>query len=172
MKIQTAAVAITLNNGELAVMQFITQGRGNHLPIGAQWVTEDQWTREPSEDNIKSEVLKTFKGHVEQPVSWRIISNDMLPVDRTYRAAWVDVAGVIAHDMNKARDIHRDLIRRARVPKLATLDAAYMRATEEGSDIAKIVEAKNVLRDLPADSAIDAAQTIEQLKSFWPEDLI
>src|SRR5438874_8167056 len=52
----------------------------------------------------------------------------LIPADRTFRNAWVLVEGAIAHDMVKARDVRRDQLRRERVPLVAALDMAYLRA--------------------------------------------
>ena len=97
----------------------------------------------------------------------RIISVSEIPADRTFRNAWTDT-GVIGHDMGKCREIVRDAIRRARTVKLAALDVEFMRAVEAG-DAAKqrdVAARKQALRDAPADPAIDAASTPQELKRF------
>lgn len=73
----------------------------------------------------------------------------------------------ISIDMDKAREIHRENIRRDRAPLMAALDVAYQRADEAGDSAAKadVVARKKVLRDLPADPRIDAAQTADDLLS-------
>ena len=98
------------------------------------------------------------------------------PADRTFRDAWdnpPEGSDVIGVDMGKARDIWRDKIRAARVPEFDRLDAAYLRALEEGDTAAQaaIISAKQALRDAPADPAIDAAQTPDQLKLVRPAGL-
>jgi hypothetical protein len=73
-------------------------------------------------------------------------------------------------DMTKAREIWRNKIREARAEKLKALDVQYQRADEEGDADAKaaVVAKKKALRDAPADPAIDAATTVEELKKVWP----
>lgn len=96
------------------------------------------------------------------------------PSDRTFRDAWAATGadtGVIDVDMAKAKDIWRDKIREARVEPLAALDTAYMRALEVGADTTQIVADKQALRDAPADPAIDAASTPEELKQVQPAGL-
>lgn len=172
---RTLPIAITLSNGEVAIMRFITLGRGGHLPQGATWVRADHgvWSRDSNNENIAYEVAKTFAGHEEQPLNWRIISEADVPEDRTYRGAWTDDGKAIVHDLEKAREIHRGMLRAVRAPKLAALDVAYQRADEDGSlsEKAGVASQKQVLRDLTDDPAIDAAQTIDELKACWPEVL-
>ena len=78
---------------------------------------------------------------------------------RRFRGAWrVEGETVINVDMPAAKEIAREEIRRERVPLMHELDVAYARATETGADTTSIIAAKNVLRDAPDDSRLDAAQ--------------
>ena len=86
------------------------------------------------------------------------------PADDPYRAAWRLQDAAIVHDMPKAREVHRDILRRERKAILAALDVQFMRALEAGQDTAAIVAEKTRLRDITADSRIEAAQTIDDLK--------
>ncbi|TWT11879.1 hypothetical protein FQU96_14705 [Reyranella sp. CPCC 100927] len=72
--------------------------------------------------------------------------------------------------MPRAREIWRGKIRQARAPLLAVLDVEYQRADERGDADAKatIVARKQVLRDAPNDPAIEAAQTVDDLRAVWP----
>ena len=69
--------------------------------------------------------------------------------------------------MAKAKEIHKDNIRRARVTKLAELDVEFQRAQEAGSNTSTIVSKKQALRDAPADSAISSASDVAALKAQW-----
>lgn len=95
-----------------------------------------------------------------------------LPSSRLYRNAWVD-SGTVQVDMPKARDIQRQMMRVARDPLLADLDTQYLRADEAKDQKAKddIAVQKQILRDVTADPAIEAATTPEELKAVWPEAL-
>jgi len=75
-------------------------------------------------------------------------------------------------NMTKARDIHREKVREARNPKLASKDVEFQRALETGADTAAIVAAKQALRDAPAAAAIEAASTPDELKAAWDTDLL
>ena len=75
-------------------------------------------------------------------------------------------------DMAKAREIHKTKIREARSPKLAELDVEFQRALETGASTTDIVAKKQALRDAPADSAIDAATTTDELKAQWNTSIL
>lgn len=92
-----------------------------------------------------------------------------LPAERTFRDGWeANGNGTITVNMNKAKEIWRDKIRTAREPELAKLDTAFMKAQETGADTTAIVAQKQVLRDAPAHSDIDAATTPDELKAVQP----
>ena len=70
-------------------------------------------------------------------------------------------------DMAKAREIHKNNIRRAREPKLAELDVEFQKALETGASTTDIVAKKQALRDAPADTGIAAASDTDALKAQW-----
>lgn len=89
-----------------------------------------------------------------------------IPADRTFRDAWNDT-GIVSVNMPKAREIHKDWLRKLRKPLLSELDVAYQRADEIG-DVAekrRIAAEKQVLRDITAHPGIEAAQTPDELIS-------
>ena len=75
-------------------------------------------------------------------------------------------------DMAKAKELHKDNIRNARSLKFPDLDVEYNKAQETGADATAIVAKKQALRDAPADSAIDAATTTDQLKAQWNTSIL
>ena len=79
---------------------------------------------------------------------------------------------MIIHDMEKAKEIWRNKIRRARTPILAELDVKYMRALETDSDINMIVQLKEQLRNYPNRVEIEQSSTIEQLQEIWDTTLL
>lgn len=97
----------------------------------------------------------------------------ILPSERAFRNAWkANISTkVISVDMDAARDIWRDKIRQARTSEFEALDAAFMKGLETGSDTSAIVSQKQALRDAPADPAIDAASTPDELKLAQPAGL-
>ena len=95
-------------------------------------------------------------------VSYRIVNDDEVPSDRTFRNAWSDNNGIKV-DMPKAKDITKARLRAERIPLFEAQDVAFQRALEAGSSTAPIIAEKNRLRDLP--SLVDAMSTLEQLKA-------
>jgi len=73
-------------------------------------------------------------------------------------------------NMDKAREIKKDMIRAERNPKLAALDVEFMRAVESGDTEAQttIAAQKQALRDATDDPAIAYATTPDELKAVVP----
>lgn len=87
-----------------------------------------------------------------------------------YRHAIRFEANAVVPDMPKAREIHKNILRAMRKPKLAQLDIDYMRAYEAGNTTlkAQITSQKQALRDVTSDPRIAAATTPEELKTVIP----
>lgn len=124
-----------------------------------------------SDEDYRSHVLERS---IPKGVDFIELADDWQPPDdRTYRDAWVKAAGKVEVDMPKARNIHRDRLRAERAPKLAALDADYLKADEAGDLAAKarITAEKQALRDVTADPGIEAAKTPQELKAVIPSVL-
>ena len=89
-----------------------------------------------------------------------------VPSDRAFRGAWQFSGEAVEIDMVKARDIHRNVLRRERDPLLERLDVAYMKALETGGDTASVASEKQKLRDVTDDPRIEAAATPDELKAL------
>ena len=85
------------------------------------------------------------------------------PSDRHFRNAWVLSGKVISEDMTAAKVIFKDKIREVRQPLLEAEDASAKTAS---------VAKKKALRDAPAASAIDSADTIAKLKAAWDTSVL
>lgn len=92
-----------------------------------------------------------------------------VPSDRHFRGAWTLNGKVISEDMTKAKEIFKDKIREVRGPLLDAEDVVYMKALEGDDASAKTasVAKKKALRDAPANSKINSADTIAKLKAAW-----
>lgn len=136
--------AIQIVDGSIAIMQ--TAGDATPEACLAKWHPDEQ----------------------AKVVSHQRIDPGVVPQDRTFRNAWVLSGDKIGHDMEKARAILRDRLRRERAPLLAALDVAYLRAYEADDAAAKadVLVQKQTLRDAPADPQIDAAATVDDLKAI------
>ena len=91
------------------------------------------------------------------------------PSDRHFRGAWKLSGSTISEDMTKAKAIFKDKIREARKPLLDAEDVVYMKALEASDSSAQTasIAKKKALRDAPAATAIDNADTIAKLKAAW-----
>jgi hypothetical protein len=155
MMAETMCIAIARGDGGVSIMKIL-RADGDSPTAIAEEVAKWQST---------SDVRAV--GH------WPIKESD-IPTDRTFRNAWTRGGeGQWAIDMQKATIIQRGRIRRARDAELAALDIPFMRAVEAGDDgeQAAIAAAKQRLRDLPRTVDLSKAQTPDELKAIWPEDL-
>ena len=75
-------------------------------------------------------------------------------------------------DMAKAKEIHKNKIREARTDKFNELDVEFTKALEIGSDTTEIKNKKQALRDAPADSSINSANTTDELKTQWNTSIL
>ncbi len=102
------------------------------------------------------------------------VSTATLPSDRHFRNAWKISGSVISEDLTEAKKLFKDKIRQVRKPLLEAEDVVYMKALEADDATAKTasVKKKKALRDAPANSAIDSANTIAKLKSAWDESTL
>lgn len=175
--LEQVAIAITLDNGRVAMMRFHTIGRGPAPVYGAEWLDRDNgiWKREPTDANIMQEISRTYAASAAQPIAYRIVSDDEVPQDRTFRDAWADphlgkTRGALVHDMEKSRALHLRRIREARAPVLDQLDRDWMRATGQGrTKAAEEIEAlRQELRDATTSIGIEKATTPDDLKGIWP----
>ena len=101
-------------------------------------------------------------------------STATVPSDRHFRDAWSLSGTVITEDITAAKVIFKDKIREVRAPLLAAEDVVYMKALEADDSSAKSasVTKKAALRDAPAASAIDSADTIAKLKAAWDTSVL
>lgn len=97
-----------------------------------------------------------------------------IPTNRDFRDAWSLSGKVISEDMTKAKELFKDKIREVRQPLLDAEDVVYMKSLESADSTAQAasVAKKKALRDAPAASAIDSADTIDKLKACWDTSLL
>ena len=96
-------------------------------------------------------------------------SSITIPSDRHFRNAWKLNGSVMAEDMTAAKVIFKDKIREVRKPLLEAEDVTYMKALEASDSSAQTasVAKKKALRDAPAATAIENADTVAKLKAAW-----
>jgi len=169
MQAEQVFFAITLDNGQTAVMGFFTVQRGPRLPSEALWLDEDAgwWRREPVDAAVFGEIARAFTTG-PQPVRYRRLQPGELPADRTFRDALTDNGSKLGYDMARARALHLRRLRVARAPKLDQLDRDWMRATGQGDkkEADRVEAERQRLRDLPATLGVESATTIDELKAL------
>ncbi len=98
------------------------------------------------------------------------------PSDRDFRGAWVlnSDKNIVTEDLDLAKVIFKDKIRKSRQPFLEEEDVVFMKALENGDTDAQSASTKRKksLRDAPAASTISDASNITQLKSSWDTELL
>lgn len=163
-------VAVSRIGEPVAILGFLTVGRGSFLPSHASWIEGHAgwWRREPTDAAIFEEVSRAFATGPEV-TGYRRIAESENPKDRTYRNALEDTGGRLAHHMPKARELHLGKLRRERVDKLADLDRQWMIAMgADDKHAAKEIEAKRQkLRDMPTikSAEIEGAADVAALKT-------
>lgn len=122
----------------------------------------------------QAEIAKWPPEEQAKVASFAPITKDDIPKDRTFRDAWTrNGSGKVECDMPRARDIHRDRMRRARQPKLDALDRLHSRALGQGkqAEADEIEKQRQALRDVTAAPSIESAETPDELTAVWPSAL-
>lgn len=152
--IPTAVIVIKLSDG--------TVGR-------CQYYREDT-----SAEAILAELDKTDFGDGLTVLTWRRTAsvNDFPHAD-AFKEAWQDDGNSVTINMSKARELHRNRLRKMRAPIMVNVDIEQKRAlVANDRQAVNALEAKlQALRDVTIDPRIDAAQTPEELKAVIPDIL-
>lgn len=155
MTTRTIPIALTLDDGSVAIMHFVVEGQF------AGGSTE----RSSSDADIRREIART--GLAGRVTSWRRVEPSELPTDRRYRNSWKDFGDGVRLDMAKARAERLEQLRRQRTAVLDQLDRNWMRATGQGKkeEADEIEWGRQELRDMPqrVAAALEAAQTADDL---------
>ncbi len=139
-----------------------------------QGETEEQFL-----DRVLSENIRVGKqvcaGRQHDPGSYAtehdtitVVDEDHIPVDLAFREAWVLQGDRPVVDIERAKGVHRDRLRSARKALFAENDAKAAWAVLLADDQmkAEAIAERQRLRDLPADPAIDAATSPDELKAI------
>lgn len=92
----------------------------------------------------------------------RIVEDDCIPTDKTFRDAWDFNDEKIFEDISRAKEIHKNRLREERKTLLEELDVKYIRMLESGEEVSEIIEEKQRLRDIT--KLVDECETIEDIK--------
>lgn len=78
--------------------------------------------------------------------------------------AWEQTNGVVTINIDKAKNITKDRLRKERAPLLEEQDVLYMKALEAGQDTTEIVAEKSRLRNVT--NLVDTCTTVEELRAL------
>jgi hypothetical protein len=99
------------------------------------------------------------------PTGSIIVDKNILPRDDDFFDAFVlNNDNTVTVDLEKAKKMTRDRLRRERISLLEQQDILYMRTLESGLPTTSIVSEKQRLRDLP--TLADACTTLDELRSL------
>ena len=173
-----AYVCVSVSDGAVYHLAIQLESRlAGVPPSGSGWggpFTDGTYGREATDAVIQHEVDRAAVAWAARSdgavtvLGWRRLSDaehDVFSRNRPHRDALEDVAGVLRHDMPKARELHRHLLRHQRAEKLLVLDGAYNGAVGAGDAVrAAAIEAMRAeLRDLTSDPRIEAAKDVAEL---------
>lgn len=116
----------------------------------------------------REKALASFSASKWTPVNITEVDLSEIPSDRSYRNAWVVKDGIIDHDMDRAKELHKDKLRNDRAPLLAKLDLEISKALSQGrnQDVVRLEAERQRLRDVTAKPEIAAATSVEDLKKI------
>lgn len=135
-------------------------------PDGGLAVVHPVRNTHPQPEKLSDEeiVKRAMKDVPSNATDVKIVEEDVIPKDRTFRDAWrFCPQNGCRVDMPAAKEIHRQMLRDLRTPILNKLDVEFMRALELGQPTDSIVAKKQTLRDVTKDPAIDSARTPDEL---------
>ena len=93
-----------------------------------------------------------------------IVKVSTLPENHDFFDAWEQTKGVVTVNLDKAKNITKNRLRRERAPLLTAQDIAYQRALETGAPTTDIVAEKNRLRDIT--KLADNCTTLDELRAL------
>ena len=116
---------------------------------------------------------KAWDALPSEAINPRFVDESEIPINRTFRNAWRDTGATVDHDMMKARELHKNRLRELREQKFVLINRAQSTALSKGdaAEAARLETELQKLRDVTANPAIEAAQTVDELRAVWPEVL-
>src|SRR3990167_5502651 len=109
MNTLTRTILLNFQNNSIGILYFVLDDYHG-------------FSQDDTDDNIQTCIDKSV--YQNPVINWRRIEPNEIPEDRYFRDAWEDHNGIEVN-MNKAREIHKDYLRKLRKPKLETLDIDY-----------------------------------------------
>lgn len=127
----------------------------------------------PTEEELKKRSIKEIAKTDILVAEYHICNSDRVPSDKNFRQAWVYTKKGIDIDMEKARQMHLERIRKVRNSKWPDFDNRYTIAQRDGEDLKKLEKERKTLKNIPQkiEPLIKKAKTPEELIQIWPKEL-
>tara|TARA_R110000772_G_scaffold125435_1_gene232142 strand:- start:733 stop:1179 length:447 start_codon:yes stop_codon:yes gene_type:complete len=120
----------------------------------------------PTEEALQHmSIYEIAKKDVPTGKNFKIINSFELPLDKTFRDAWTIKDLKIIVNLDKAKEIWKNTIRKHRILALKKLDTELIIATEKKLNISSILNKKEELRNLP--NKVDDVKSLDQIKNVW-----
>jgi hypothetical protein len=103
---------------------------------------------------------------VPEGITYEIVDDNAIPVDRFFRNAWVANGTAVHIDLDKAKDIGHNMRRVQRAEEFAPFDNIIAKQIP-GVDVAEAEAARQSIREKYAliQAAINVAETTDEIKS-------
>lgn len=103
----------------------------------------------------------------------RIVDESILPEDRQYRGAWKDNGASVGIDLEKAKAVHKETLKREVLSKSKKLEEEIAVAEVFGTqqEVNALTAKKNKIKNDAKALNLNSITTIEDLKAAWPVDL-
>jgi hypothetical protein len=109
---------------------------------------------------------------VPEGVEAQVVDSETLPSDRYFRQAWeFDAVAGVKVNVEKAKEVQRDVWRKLRAPRLAELDTQVIRAVERG-DAKRRTELSAIKQSLRDVTEIELPDDLESIRNTIPEILL
>jgi hypothetical protein len=131
-------------------------------------VTKTEWRRteiSPAvyRDQTDDEFLEwCAQRSVPSGIVYQTTDRSAIPKDRTFRDAWRAQGRFVVEDVEKAKEVTKNILRAKRAALLDALDVEFLQALEKGQSTASVVAEKQRLRDITKEP--DKASTVEELR--------
>ena len=111
-------------------------------------------------------IEEVFKKDVpdEYKSTAKIVEDDVIPEDRTFRNTWKHEEGQIVEDIEKSKSLWKEKLRLERKPLFDAQDTLFMKALESNADTSLIIKEKQRLRDIT--KLVEVCAAIDEIKAI------
>jgi hypothetical protein len=101
------------------------------------------------------------------------IDKTKIPKVAEYREAWEFNGSDVVYNLEKAKEVHRNKLRSARIEIFEKLDIEISKALAQGDQqkVSEIETKRQKLRDAPTSSRVASVDTLDKLKALTLDEL-